>query len=118
MVLKRLFGRKDEEDVDSYVELDIDESPERDSVLIVVEKLESGADVERIKRLIRDNFIVFVSIKAIKERDMSELKRYVSSIKKTCIAVNGDIVGVSDEWLIATPAFASVYREEQPEVEE
>ena len=117
MVFDRIFGRGHEESVEEYVELDFDEDKSDNMVYIMVEKIESSTDVEKVKRLVRDGFIVFASIKALKERDMSELKRAVSSLRKTCVAVNGDIVGVSDEWIIITPKFARVYREEQAEEE-
>ena len=115
MVLERIFGIGSREEVEEYVELDFDEEKNDGTVYIVVEKLDSSSDVDRVKRLLREGFIVFVSIKAMKERDMSELKRAISSLRKTCAAINGDIVGVSDEWVIVTPSFARVYREEEGE---
>ncbi len=111
MVLRRLFGIRDEEDEESYVELDFAEESADGNVYITVERIDSQADVDRVKRRLREGFIVLASIKELKERDLSELRRAVSSIKKTCIAINGDLVGVSDEWIIATPSFARVYRE-------
>ena len=39
-------------------------------------------------------------------------KRAIARIRKTCIAINGDIAGVSDEWIVVTPSFAKVHREQ------
>ena len=120
MVLKKLFGfgNSDADGEESYVELDFDEESSDGTVYITVEKIDSQADVDRVKKRLREGFIVLASIKEMKERDLSELRRAVASIKKTCIAINGDLVGVSDEWIVATPSFARVYREEQQEDEE
>ena len=52
-----------------------------------------------------------MGIKGLKEKDMTELKRAIERIRKTCLAINGDIAGVSDEWVIICPEFAKVHRE-------
>ena len=44
---------------------------------------------------------------------MEELKRAVEKLRKTCLAINGDIAGMGEDWLIMTPPSAKVHREEQ-----
>jgi len=41
---------------------------------------------------------------------MIELKRVVNKLRKTCDAIDGDIAGFGEDWLVATPNFASVDR--------
>ena len=41
------------------------------------------------------------------------LKRAVDKLKKTLDANDGDIAAFGEHWLVATPAFAKIYR--QPE---
>lgn len=78
---------------------------------IKVDKIEDFADSDRIQKAIRDGSIVLVKIKALKEKDISELKRAIDKLRKTCVAINGDIAGIDDNWIILTPSFAHVARE-------
>jgi len=48
----------------------------------------------------------------LKEKDVSELKRAIDKLKKTIEANEGDIAGFGENWLIATPSFAKVWRQE------
>lgn len=98
---------------DQYVELEIPSNAdsEKGRVMIQVEKLVDYVDSDRIQKKVRDGNILLVRIKELKDRDMGELKRAIARIRKTCIAINGDIAGVSDEWIIVTPSFAKVHRE-------
>ena len=52
-------------------------------------------------------------MKVVKEKDMVELKRAVSKIRKTCEAIDGDVAGFGEDWLVATPSFAGIHREER-----
>ncbi|HIH43270.1 TPA: cell division protein SepF, partial [Candidatus Woesearchaeota archaeon] len=39
-----------------------------------------------------------------------ELKRAINKLKKTCEAIDGDIAGFGDDYLIVVPTFAEIYR--------
>ncbi|OYT56410.1 MAG: hypothetical protein B6U68_03395 [Candidatus Aenigmarchaeota archaeon ex4484_14] len=106
MVLENIFGRfkTSEPSEEEYIELDVEgaRGPDSGKILIVVDKLEDYADSDRIQRKMREGKIVLVKIKELKDKDIGELKRAISRIRKTCMAVNGDIAGVSDEWIVVT----------------
>ncbi|MBI5872296.1 cell division protein SepF [archaeon] len=51
-----------------------------------------------------------INVKPLKDRDVIELKRAVNKLKKTCEAISGDIAGFGDEWIVATPNFAQIWR--------
>ena len=55
--------------------------------------------------------IALVNIKPLKDKDIVELKRAVNKLKKTCDAIEGDIAGFGEDWLVATPSFAKVHRQ-------
>ncbi len=118
VVLENIFRklRRDEEPVeDEYIELDFAEkSGESGKMMIAVDKLEDYADSDRIQRKVREGYVVLVRIKELKEKDMGELKRAIARIRKTCLALNGDIAGVSDDWVIITPEYAKIHREQTP----
>ena len=99
---------------DQYVELELpgaEIETGKSKILIQVEKLNDYMDSDRIQKKVREGNILLVRIKELKDKDIGELKRAIARIRKTCIAVNGDIAGVSDEWIIVTPSFAKVHRE-------
>lgn len=78
---------------------------------IKIDKLNDFSDTERVLRYVREGKLIFLKIKALKDKDMGELKRAVERLRKTVIASNGDIVGVEQDWLILAPEFMVVHRE-------
>ena len=111
MGMKDIMGKfKGNED---YVEIDMEEEKVDSKLLVEVERLDNYADSDRLQRKVREGNILLVKIKDLKAKDMEELKRSVEKLRKTCLAINGDIAGMGDEWLILTPATAKVHREQE-----
>ncbi|MFQ6020942.1 MAG: cell division protein SepF [Candidatus Aenigmatarchaeota archaeon] len=109
MVFEKIFGRKLTED--EFIELDTTEvETPTGKIPIRVDKIEDFSDSDRIQKKIREGSIVLVKIKKLKEKDLSELKRAIDKLRKTCIAMNGDIAGIDEDWIIVTPQFAHVAR--------
>ena len=123
MVFEKLRGMaRDEYDDDTenneYVEVGVMEAggmPGSEKMTgrvgIKIDKLNDFNDTERVLRFIREGKLVFLKIKALKEKDMGELKRSVERLRKTVAANNGDIVGVEQDWLILTPEYIGVHRD-------
>ena len=74
--------------------------------------LKDASDVKAIVDTLREgNTIVFIDIREFKRtKDIVELKRVINRIKSVVDAINGDIVGVGGDWIIATPSFARIWR--------
>ncbi len=114
MALKNLMGRL--KGGEEYVEMEQPEEPkEEKQMMIEVERLDGFSDSDRIQRKIREGNILLVKIRDLKAKDAEELKRSVERIRRTCLAVNGDIAGLGDDWLLVTPSTAKIYREPQSE---
>jgi SepF-like predicted cell division protein (DUF552 family) len=111
MPLKDIFSKKTESETEEYMELDFEPSDTTGKMLIEIEKMEDYLDSDRIQKKVREGNIVIINIKPLKDKDMAELKRAIERISKTCTAINGDIAGVSDEWIVAAPAGAGIKRE-------
>jgi SepF-like predicted cell division protein (DUF552 family) len=111
-VLEKLFGKGIKEmSEEEFIELDTQEAQTPSGkVPIRVDKLEDFADTDRIQKIIRDGSIVLVKIKALRTKDISELKRAIDKLRKTTVAMNGDIAGIDEDFIIVTPAFAHVVR--------
>jgi len=81
-------------------------------VLVRIFVLKDASDVKAIVDTLREgNTIVFIDIREFKRtKDIVELKRVINRIKSVVDAINGDIVGVGGDWIIATPSFARIWR--------
>ena len=67
--------------------------------------------VNEILAALREGYTVaLINIKPLKDKDLVELKRAVSKLKKTCEAIEGDIAGFGEDWIVVTPSFAQIYR--------
>jgi len=112
MALKGIMDKlKGEEDQYLEVEMENEEPVDR-KIHVEVERLDNYTDSDRLQRKVREGSILIVKIKDLKTKDMEELKRSVEKLRKTCLAINGDIAGMGEDWLILTPATAAVHREE------
>ena len=90
--------------------LEVEAEPENRQIFVKIDSLRSYADTDRIKDLVRDNNVVFLRISELRKQDMGELKRAVEKLKKTCLAMEGDMVGVDEDFLVVTPKAAKIYR--------
>jgi SepF-like predicted cell division protein (DUF552 family) len=59
--------------------------------------------------------IAVIDIKPLKTKDVVELKRSISKIKKTIEALEGNIAGFGENVVIATPSFARITKGEVAE---
>src|SRR3989344_9545820 len=105
-MLRGLLKKRDEvydgAEVD-YIELEGSTAEQPGHLLIKIATLREFADTEAIQNELRKGHIVWTKIKPLKDKDMTELKRSVDRLRKTCIAVNGDIAGVDEDYLVLTP---------------
>lgn len=108
--LKEMFGKSSGSD--EYVEMDLSQKAERkERIKIRPFTLKKYDDINEILAALREGYtIAFIDIRTLKSKDIIELKRAVSKIKKTVDAMEGTIAGFGDHALIAAPEFAEVYR--------
>ncbi len=107
----------DEDFDEDYVEIDtnVDKGPKA-KVLVRPFFIEDFADIKPTLDALREGTtIALVNIKPLKDKDIIELKRAVNKLKKTCDAIEGDIAGFGEDWIVITPSFAQIYRTTQTE---
>ena len=100
-----------------YVEIDAKgvNSP-RAKVIIRPFVVEEFTDIKPALDALREGYtIALINVKPLKDKDLVELKRAVNKLKKTCDAMEGDIAGFGEDWIVVTPSFGSVYRSVQTE---
>src|SRR3990170_127535 len=113
MVFEKIFDKlrpKKVEEDSGDIEVDPSVLSGEQKIDVRIETLKDFTDTDRIQQLVREGNVVFLKIKDLKDKNVSELKRAVDRLKKTCAAMNGDIAGVEEEFLILTPQFARIYR--------
>jgi len=105
-----------EEDLEAaeeeYVELDTLSGEEVKSKIVVRPfVVDDFSDIKDILDSLREGYtIALVNIKPLKDKDLVELKRAINKLKKTCDAIQGDIAGFGDDYIVVTPSFAKIYR--------
>ena len=73
--------------------------------------MEDFEDIKEILDCLREgSTIALVNIKPLKEKDLVELKRAISKLRKTCEAIDGDIAGFGEDYVVAAPYFARIHR--------
>ncbi len=97
---------------EDYLEIDAnDQKPTKSKVVVKPFVITEFADVKHALDALREGYtIALVNIKQLKDKDLIELKRVVNKLKKTCDAIDGDIAGFGEDWIVVTPSFAEVYR--------
>ncbi|MFH1850603.1 MAG: cell division protein SepF [archaeon] len=119
--IKKTWGRHAEADEDEgeeeYVELNTASDDGRSSKFQIRPfTIEDFSDVKDILDCMREgSTVALINIKPLKDKDLVELKRAINKLKKTCDAIEGDIAGFGDDWIVVTPSFAEIYRNKQTE---
>ncbi|MFH0875992.1 MAG: cell division protein SepF [archaeon] len=102
---------------EEYLELDTAKSRDRSSKIIVRPfVLEDFSDIKNVLDVLREGYtIALINIRPLKDKDLVELKRAINKLKKTCDAMEGDIAGFGDDYIVITPNFAEIYRADSTE---
>ena len=94
-----------------YVEIDIGQEAKKAKVLVRPFVLKTFDDVNNILNALREGYtIAVIDIKPLKTKDVIELKRAISKIKKTAEALEGGVAGFGENMIIVTPSFAEIYK--------
>lgn len=101
-----------EEYGEDYLEIDTEQAARpKSKILIKPFVVKEFEDIKPALDALRDGYtIALINIRPIKDKDIVELKRAVNKLKKTCDAINGDIAGFGEDWIVVTPSFAQVHR--------
>ena len=102
--LKRMMGKDDDYSPD-FIEIDLEQEKSDSKILIKTFVLKVYEDINPILNALREGYtIAIIDIKTLKSKDVVELKRAISKIKKTVEALEGKIAGFGENTVIATPS--------------
>lgn len=101
----------DEGGESGYVELDTDGGEVKSKILVRPFTISEFEDIKGVLDSLREGYtIALINIKPLKEKDLVELKRAINKLKKTTDAIEGEIAGFGDDYIVVTPSFAKIYR--------
>lgn len=100
---------------EGYVELDSENHEFKSKIIVRPFVLKDFDDVKEILDSLREGYtIALVNIKPLKDKDLVELKRAINKLKKTTDAIEGEIAGFGEDYIVVTPSFAQIYRAKEP----
>lgn len=109
--LKKMFGSSPLNEAE-YVEIDLGKESKKAKILIKPFVLKKFEDVNEVLNSLREGYtIAVIDIKPLKSKDIIEVKRAISKIKKTVDALEGSVAGFGDGIVIVTPSFAEIAKE-------
>lgn len=109
---------EDIEQEGGYVELDTDHDDVQSKITVRPFQLEDFEDVKPILDTLREgSTIALVNIKPLKDRDLVELKRAINKLKKTTDAIDGEIAGFGEDYIVITPSFATIFKDKTTVIE-
>jgi SepF-like predicted cell division protein (DUF552 family) len=103
-------GSQEGKEEQEYMEITEDSLKDHSKIGVRIETLADYNDTDRVQQLVREGNVVFLRIRDLRAKDIAELKRSVEKLRKTCTAMNGDMVGVDEDFLVVTPQYAQIYR--------
>jgi len=110
--IKKAFSANDEQE---YIEIDLGKEVKKAKVIVRPFVLKNFEDVNIILNSLREGYtIAVIDIKQLRAKDVIELKRAISKIKKTADALEGSIAGFGENIIIVTPQFATIHKTTQP----
>ena len=107
--------RQDFDDTDAgdeYLEINTETGGDKQGkIMIRPFVINDFSDIKPILDTLREGYtIALVNIRPLKDKDLVELKRAINKIKKTTEAIEGDIAGFGDDYIVVAPNFAEIYR--------
>ncbi len=112
---QKVFGG-DSEQVSDYIEVDVGRDvPKKGKIVLRPFVLKTFEDTNRILEILREgNTIALIDIKPLKTKDIIELKRSISKLKKTVDALEGNIAGFGENMILVTPPFVDIFKPSMP----
>jgi SepF-like predicted cell division protein (DUF552 family) len=106
--LSRIFKKEVEPE---YIEIDLGPEPKKSKVQVRPFVLKKFEDIPEILNALREGYtIAVIDMRPLREKDIIELKRSISKLRKTAEALEGSITGFGENIVIVTPNFAEIYR--------
>ena len=111
--IKDVLMGEDEDELgeEGYVELDSDAEPSKSKLTVRPYVLQDFEGIKPILDVMREGHtIALVNMKPLKDKDIIELKRAINKLKKTTDAIEGEIAGFGEDYIVVTPSYVQIYK--------
>ena len=105
--LRKMMGSNDPEaeEGSEFIEIDLEQEKSDSKIYVKTFVLKTYEDTSGVLAALREGYsIAVIDIRSLKQKDVVELKRAISKIKKTVEALDGKIAGFGENTVIATPS--------------
>jgi len=111
---KEEFVEDEGDDYLSITEFDTKTNVEDLALNVKVFVLDDYDNVREILDVIRsETTMCLIDIHLLRNKDPDELRRAVDKLKKTVEAVNGELVGFHENWILAAPKNVHIHKGKQ-----
>ena len=114
-ILGKLGGRKQDVDIEDYLdELGLEEGDlleEQADMWVLSYALEDLSDVEDIFGELRKGNQIILNIEPLRKKNKVKLRQAISELKGQVHDINGDIVALSQEKILVTPANVKIRKQ-------
>jgi SepF-like predicted cell division protein (DUF552 family) len=112
MVFDFLKKRKENgEETPEFIEIDGERQVKESKILVKTFILKDYEGVNDILNSLREGYtIAVIDIKYLRTKDVIELKRAITKVKKTVEALEGSVAGFGENIVIAAPSFAKIQK--------
>lgn len=117
----RVFFKRKKQEEDKYVELGAEvydvSSELEDKVKIEIFNLDSYDDMRKVSEAYnKGNTICLVNLSKMVDLEFGEPHMAVKKMKKLVEEHKGDVAAIKGNWIVMTPAFASIFRKDLPNI--
>ena len=112
---KEEFVEEDTGDYLSISEDHIEHQKKKREFTVKVFVMDDYDSIREILDAIREErTLCLIDIHLLRNKDPDELRRSVDKLKKTAEAVNGELVGFHENWVMATPKYVHIHKGGKP----
>ncbi len=110
------FGSEESEDLElgeseDYIEINPADVKEKSKITVKPHIIKDFSDIKQPLDDLREGYTIsLLNIRPLKDKDIIELKRAINKLRKTCDAIEGDIAGFGEDYIVVVPYFAHIHR--------
>ena len=111
---KKIFSQEQSNRYDdTFIEIKPEDvKPRTNKIMLKHFVLNDFSDVKPVLDSLREGYtIALIKVKPLREKSISDLKRAIFKIKRTCEAIDGDVMGVDQNLILAVPSYVSIHKE-------
>lgn len=88
-------------------------TPSTSKLKVLTAVVEKFQDTERVLDYLRTGeYVLLLKVKALKDKDVTELKRAVNRLRTHCEATGADIAALDETWIVIVPPTIHIERGE------